>query len=161
LTSAFLLVLLTVSQKKLLKALFYIKDHLSQDFPEDLDRFIQVLVCLLDSPDETSSVACEVLLSLTVDHLPQVSIQCSNDLLVFKIAEACKKAIMEGQKLNSISDTEESLTVFLQKLSSNEVLSSMFKTQGLIEILASRALSCGNNSFFKNNLNSIIRNLSN
>lgn len=162
LISAFLLVLLAVSQKKVVKGLEFIKDYFAEDEAEgDFDQYVHVLVHLLDAPDETSNLSCQILLSLTANHLPQVISQCSNESTLSKLSESCKKALISGQKLNTLTDYEESLIVVLQKLSSNEFVQAYLKSQNLLEILSSRAQSSISNSFFKNNLSSIIRNLSN
>ena len=162
LISAFLLVLLAVSQKKVMKGLEFIKDFFAEDVAEsDFDQYVHVLVHLLDAPDDASTLSCQILLSLTANHLPQVISQCSNESTLSKLCESCKKALTSGQKLNTLTDYEESLIVVLQKLSSNDFVQSYLKSQNLLEILSSRAQSSISNSFFKNNLSSIIRNLSN
>lgn len=161
LISAFLLILTSVSGKKILFGLNFVKEHFCEEFSnEGFAEFVHVLVALLDSPDDISSIACEILLSLTVDHLPEVLSQCCNESVVFRISEACKKVLMNGMKIGSVTDQEESLIVLLQKLSSSEYLQIQLKSHNLNEILMQRASYSGSNSFFQNNLNSIIRNLS-
>lgn len=161
LISSFLLILTSVSAKKILTGLNFVKEHFCEEFSnEGFAEFVHVLVALLDSPDDISSIACEVLLSLTVDHLPEVLSQCCNESVVFRISEACKKVLINGMKIGTITDQEESLIVLLQKLSSNEYLQIQFRSQGLIEILMQRAAHSSSNSFFQNNLDSIIRNFS-
>ena len=162
LISAFLMVLLAVSQKKVMKALEFIKGYLDEELVEtDLAQYIQMLVFFIDTADEIGNLSCQILLSLTVEHLPQVISQCSNESIISKLCQSCKKALISGQKHGSVTDYEESLIVLIQKLSSNDSIQSYLKSLNLIDILASRALSSSNNPFFKSKLSSIIQNLSN
>ena len=162
LLAAFLVILTSTSKKRILSALNFIKDLIIEHFHEtNLRGCIAVLVALLEYPDEICGVSCEILLSLSVDHFSAVSNQCCNENTAYCIIEACKKAVISGLKSGSISDLEEGLIVLLQKLSGQEYINEIIKQQGLGELLLQRIQTAQNNSFFQNNINSIIRNLSN
>ena len=162
LISAFLMAFLAVSQKKVMKALEFIKGYLDEELVEsDLGLYVHVLVTFIDAADDIGNLSCQILLSLTVEYLPQVISQCSREAIISKLSESCKKALISGQKLGPLTNYEESLIVLIQKLSSDDSIQSYLKSQNLIEILASRALSSKTEPFFKSKLSSIIQNLSN
>ena len=162
LLSGFLVVLTSTSKKRIKSALVFIKNSVSEGFDEgNMKGCVSVLIALLESPDDISGLACEILLALTVENLTVVVNQCYNENSIYFITEACKRAVVNGLKHGAISELEEGLVILLQKLSGHEYLQSLIKQQGILELLVQRAQGVHENSFFSNNVNSIIRNLSN
>ena len=160
--SAFLLILTSTSKKRILSALVFLKNSINEVFGEaDIKGCITVLVALLEYSDEIGGISCEILLALSVEHLSALIAQCCCENNAGIITEVCKKAVAVGMKTGGISDFEEALVVLIQKLSGQESLQIVIKQQGLGEVLMQRANSVPDNTFFQNNVNSIVRNLSN
>lgn len=164
-------ILLSISKKRIQTALNNIKNHLAdpdlQDTATeillvDLKGSIQVLFYLLDSPDELSIHALDILLSLTIDssYFPYFISQCSSPNIISTLSESVRKSVSRGLRNVKIEEFEESLLILLQKLTSQESLKCMFGKEQLCEILMQRARSCEGEDFFISNLNSILRNLS-
>jgi hypothetical protein len=162
LLSSFIISLTSTSKKRIILGLNHIKSLIPELLEEiNIKNCINVLVALLDSPDEISAIACEILLSLTVDHLNLVITQCNNEFTMYSIVEASKKAVVNGLKNGNINDFEEGLVIILQKISFSDNIQAYMKQLNLLDVLVQRSSTVQNNSFFQNNLNSIIRNLSN
>lgn len=160
--AAFLLLLTSTSKKRLMSALCFLKEIPTETFVEgDIKGGIPVLVSLLESQDEISGISCEILLAISVDHIETVVSQCCCENTTGTIIEACKKTLINGLKSGSVSDLEEGLVVLLQKLSGQEYVQGVIKAHGLKDLLHQRAQSVSTNVFFQNNVNSILRNLSN
>lgn len=160
LTSAFLIIVTSTSKKRIVTSLNYIKGIIEEHYKEtDIKNCVTVLVALLDSPDDIGSLSCEILLGLTVDHLSDVLAQCSNEMTIFKITEACKRVLMSGMKTGIVSDLEEGMIVLLQKFSGNEYFQGLIKQQGISDVLTQRMQNVKNNTFFTSNVNSILRNI--
>ncbi|CAG9324495.1 unnamed protein product [Blepharisma stoltei] len=170
LISSLLALLLSISKKRIEIALLNIKNLITDPDNQDtvvdillvdIKGSIQTILHFLELSDELSCHAIDILLSLTIDqsYFSYFIQQCQNQQVIITISEACRKVVARGLRSGKAEEFEESLLILLQRLTSQESLRSLFREQGICEILLQRSRNCEDQGFFTSNLNSIIRNL--